>query len=304
MVDIPSESLRAHDFKAESAALRFHHAVYGAPPTTSLDGAACKRPPKHGEIPVLEAGVPTKGCHYKAYPDNHTTGGAGYLDVPKLYQLGKEQGVHIKTDLPPHRMGKELVGGEALGSGVIVGKRKDELLVLTDNHAVPETKGAATFVKLGDGKEYRARVVSRDPAHDGAILAVETGKDTDKEYKPAKIANDLSSFKHGAKALIVGYPERSRTPYASPADTIALARANELGPAVRMPGEDTRRQLAVFEAQTHEGNSGGPTYNPKGELVGTLEGGPDPRSPDALSVSLVNPITKSYVDGLIRRAKP
>jgi len=304
MVDIPPKSLSAHDFKAESAALRFHHAVYGGQPTTSLDGATCKGQPKHGEIPVLEAGVPTKGCRYKAYPDNHTTGDAGYLDVPKLYQVGKEQGVHIKTDLPPHGMGKELVGDEALGSGVIVGKRKDELLVLTDNHVVPQTKGAATFVKFGDGKIYRARVVSRDPAHDGAILAVETGNYTDKEYKPAKIANDLSSFKHGAKALIVGYPEGSRTPYASPSDKSALGRANELRLAVPMPGEDTRRQLAVLKAQTCEGNSGGPTYNPKGELIGTLEGGPDRRSPDALSASSVNPITKNYVNGLIRKARP
>lgn len=302
MSDIPYESSRGHVLKGEHA-LRLHNAAYSPLPVTSLDGAPCKRQPKEGEVPVLEAGVPTKGCVFKRYGDHHTTGSAGYLDIPSLFKKGKEEGVHIKTDMPPRGQGKTLEAAEALASGVIVGKRKGELLALTDNHAVPEQKGAKTLVRLGDGKVFPARVVSRDPSHDGAILAIETGKDTDKEYKPAKIADDTSFLKPGNKALIVGYPEGSRTAYASPAESIALNRADRLGPEMPIPGTDPKRKMALVQAQSREGNSGGATYNPQGELIGTLAGGPDPRDPDHLTVSLVNPITKGYVDGLIGKAK-
>jgi len=79
--DIPYESSRGHVLKGEHA-LRLHNAAYSPLPVTSLDGAPCKRQPKEGEVPVLEAGVPTKGCVFKRYGDHHTTGSAGYLDIP------------------------------------------------------------------------------------------------------------------------------------------------------------------------------------------------------------------------------
>jgi hypothetical protein len=299
------KTIGTESHSAEAAALRrashgFHKDAYAAP-ATSFEGIPCRHQPKPGELPELNFGKNSKGCDFKKYPAHGTGPGALDLDVPSIYKVAKEQAVHLRSLVTVPNKGQ----GEARGSGVIVGRIGNELLVLTDNHVVNDKihggRIDATEARLGDGtKTYTARVLVRDRKHDAAIVAVNTGADTDKLYKPASLPENLDSLKDGKKVLVVGYPEASNALHESPGIARGVERQDQLGikNMEPEPGDDPRRKIGIVEAHTREAESGGGTYNSAGQLVASLEGG----MPGDTHISLVNPLTRQYVQGLIRKA--
>jgi S1-C subfamily serine protease len=277
---------------------KMHGQVYQSFATT-YEGRPCHRQPKDGEIPELDVGKVGNGCQVKSYPPSHPPLKEGDLDIPTLYKEATEQNVQIKVDLVPLKKGGE--GGIGVGSGAIVGREGDEILVLTDNHVVSASHGQKVFdiqARFGDGQIYDGRVLTRDLKNDSAIVAFKTGVETDKEYHPATFEDGWSELKMGAKYLTTGYPGFTSRLHVSPGQLLAIDHSSKVPASEHLPGEDRNRYLALLYSHTRRGNSGGPTYNALGHVVGNLEmiiGG-------TTKYSFINPLSRQYVAGLLKQA--
>ncbi|SDF94655.1 putative serine protease PepD [Lentzea fradiae] len=146
--------------------------------------------------------------------------------------------------------------GDGLGSGVVLSA---DGKILTNNHVVASSGGAVT-VKLNDGREVPATVVSTDPASDLAVLqASVTG------LTPIKWA-DSDAVKVGDAVMAIGSPSGLQ-------GTVTTGIVSALDRKVTVPGQTRRAQPVSYQAiQTdasiNPGNSGGALVNAAGELVG------------------------------------
>ncbi len=160
----------------------------------------------------------------------------------------------------PKKMNSEMqktnIGG---GSGFIVSK---DGYVLTCNHVVEEPDADYTVI-LDPDRRYKAKVLSRDPLTDTAILKIEDGVafpflklgDSDKvELGETVVAvgNPLGEFEDTLSAGIVSGLSRKITAYSQ---TQTTSKATSL------------RGLIQTDAAINPGNSGGPLVNMKGEAI-------------------------------------
>jgi serine protease Do len=136
----------------------------------------------------------------------------------------------------------------SLGSGFIIDK---EGYVVTNNHVIEDADQIK--VKLGDDKEFDARVVGRDPSTDIALLKIQSARDL-----PVVRLGDSAQLKIGQWVVAIGSPfglERTVTA------GIVSAKGRVIGSG---PYDD----FIQTDASINPGNSGGPLINMKGEVVG------------------------------------
>jgi serine protease Do len=143
---------------------------------------------------------------------------------------------------------------EQTGSGFIVSK---DGYVLTNNHVV---EGADRVkVILTDRREFKARVVGRDPQTDIAVLKIEGNN------LPTVVLGDDSKTRVGEWAVAIGNP--LGLDFTVTAGIIsAKGRAREL----RGLNSNTYaiQDFIQTDAAINPGNSGGPLVNIRGEVVG------------------------------------
>jgi serine protease Do len=146
-----------------------------------------------------------------------------------------------------------VVEGRRMGAGAGVVWRADGL-VLTNNHVVSSRRDHAR-VTLADDRQFRARVLGRDPEVDLAVLQIEDGGEF-----PAASIGDSARLRVGELVFAIGHPWGLR-------DTVTggivshLTTAHTDGPRRAFPVIRTDARLAP-------GNSGGPLVNAAGEVVG------------------------------------
>ncbi len=143
------------------------------------------------------------------------------------------------------------------GSGFIVAQ---DGLILTNKHVVSERKAEYTVI-LSDGRPFPARILSRDPINDVAILKIdETGLPCVRLGDATKlqlgqsliaIGNALGIFRNTVSVGIVSGLSRSIT-----------AQAEPNAPPQEMRG------LIQTDAAINPGNSGGPIVDRNGYVVG------------------------------------
>jgi len=133
------------------------------------------------------------------------------------------------------------------GSGFIV---SSDGLILTNAHVV---RGATEVnVKLTDRREFRAKVLGTDPRTDVAVLRIEA------KGLPTVKLGDATTTKVGDWVLAIGSPfgfENSVTA------GIVSAKGRSLPDGGAVPFIQT-------DVAVNPGNSGGPLFNLKGEVVG------------------------------------
>lgn len=146
---------------------------------------------------------------------------------------------------------------QSSGSGIIIGQNDTELLLVTNNHVVEDSKTlTVTFI---DGSSAEAQIKGTDSDIDLAIIAVPLNKLSD------ETKNDIKTATLGdSDALRVGEP------------TIAIGNALGYGQSVtngivsalgrEIEGFDTK--LIQTNAAINPGNSGGALLNAKGEVIG------------------------------------
>ena len=152
----------------------------------------------------------------------------------------------------PEMPGRE---GVASGSGFIV---SPDGYILTNNHVVD---GASTVtVRLLDRREYKARVVGRDPTTDVAVLKINaTGLDA------APLGNS-DSARVGEWVLAVGNPLGENLTFTVTQGIVSAKGRSALG----LPGSSARsiQDFIQTDAAINPGNSGGPLVNVRGEVIG------------------------------------
>jgi serine protease Do len=136
----------------------------------------------------------------------------------------------------------------AQGSGFFI---TEDGYVVTNNHVVSD--GSAYTVVMTDGTELDAKLVGKDSRTDLALLKV----DTKRQFTYVKFADD-SKTRVGDWVVAVGNPfGLGGTVTAG----IVSARGRDIGSG---PYDD----FIQVDAAVNRGNSGGPTFNLSGEVVG------------------------------------
>ena len=135
----------------------------------------------------------------------------------------------------------------SLGSGFIIDTKGT---VVTNNHVI---SGADDIlVRVGD-KEYKAKVIGADPYMDIAVLKMET-KD---QFKPVSFG-DSDKARVGDWAVAIGNPFGL-------GGTVTAGIISARNRDINLTRYDDFIQT---DASINQGNSGGPLFNLKGEVIG------------------------------------
>ncbi len=143
----------------------------------------------------------------------------------------------------------EEMKGTSLGSGFII---NDEGYVLTNNHVVKDATDIK--VRLSDGREMEAKIVGRDASTDVALIKLQkvAGK------LPTVALGDSDALEQGDFVVAIGSPLGFRE---SVTLGIISAKDRQL---TGSPFDD----FLQTDAAINQGNSGGPLFNLKGEVIG------------------------------------
>ena len=135
----------------------------------------------------------------------------------------------------------------SLGSGFII---EENGIVITNNHVVANAEDI--LVRVAE-KEYKAKIIGTDPYMDIAVIKIET-KD---KFKPVSFG-DSSKARVGDWVVAIGNPFGLGGTVTS---GIISARNRQIGL--------TRYEDFIqTDASINQGNSGGPLFNLKGEVIG------------------------------------
>ncbi len=148
---------------------------------------------------------------------------------------------------------------EGAGSGIIISKNDNELLILTNNHVI---EGAEELsVQFVNEKSVDAKVKGTSPRKDVAVIAININnidKDTLNSIKIATMG-DSNKLKVGNGIIAIGnalgYGQSVTTGVVS-----ALQREVEI--------DETKSKMIQIDAAINGGNSGGALLNSSGEVVG------------------------------------
>lgn len=185
--------------------------------------------------------------------------------VEKAQQVSDQQGSQGSQGVPPgmspndpfyeffRRFGGQAPRGNSQpargeGSGFIV---SPDGYILTNAHVV---NGASQVtVKTTDRREYNAKVIGVDERTDVAVIKI------DAKNLPTVRIGDASKLKPGEWVIAIGSPfgfENSVT-----AGVVSATSRS-------MPGEGNYTPFIQTDVAVNPGNSGGPLFNLKGEVVG------------------------------------
>jgi serine protease Do len=186
-------------------------------------------------------------------------GGEGFDQLPDDHPLkrffrefgGPNFGGPNQGERPmPRQHGKGHLRPTAQGSGFIISA---DGYIVTNNHVVSD--GEAFTVVLNDGTELDAKLVGKDSRTDLAVLKIDNKENRTFTY--VKFADD-SKVRVGDWVVAVGNPfGLGGTVTAG----IISARGRDIGSG---PYDD----YLQVDAAVNKGNSGGPTFNLSGEVVG------------------------------------
>jgi serine protease Do len=136
----------------------------------------------------------------------------------------------------------------SLGSGFIIDK---DGLILTNNHVVEKTDEIK--VTLADKRDFKAKIIGRDPKTDLALIRIEA--DTPLEPLPL---GDSEKLEVGDWVVAIG----------SPFGLGHTVTAGIVSAKFRQIGAGSYDNFIQTDASINPGNSGGPLLNTAGEVVG------------------------------------
>jgi len=155
-----------------------------------------------------------------------------------FFEFFRHFGLPMPDSAPPSR---------GQGSGFIVGS---DGLILTNAHVVANAEEVT--VKLTDRREFKAKIVGSDPQTDIAVLRIEA-KDL-----PTVRLGDSKQARVGEWVVAIGSPFGFENTVTS---GIVSAKSRALPDGTYVPFIQT-------DVAVNPGNSGGPLFNLKGEVIG------------------------------------
>ena len=136
----------------------------------------------------------------------------------------------------------------SLGSGFIIDAKG---IVITNNHVIQNAE--EIIVKVNGKKEFKAKVLGADPLSDVAVLEIIS----DDTFIPVKFG-DSNKARIGDWVIAIGNPFGFGGTVTS---GIISARNREIGLS-------RYEDYIQTDASINQGNSGGPLFNLKGEVIG------------------------------------
>lgn len=261
---------------------------------TDVDNKYCPSFASNGQFPVMESKGNRDGCVFS----NSNIDPVSY----DVYKDHKNQTVKIYQEAGS---GKE-------GSGVMVAKSGKQCLVLTAEHVVdtgtnnkPALRASLSGATTGDpnvstvtaAADYPATVKKLDPKHDLALISVNMGADA-AQCKPVTVATnpDISAGNH---VVSLGYPGLSTSVYASPAESqgpvsLKTILGNKPSKHDYTKGEDFNRTLMRVDGLSVPGDSGGPTFDKDGNLMGIVD------RADSWSEADITPVDQAMIKRMIK----
>ncbi|MCR5585648.1 MAG: trypsin-like peptidase domain-containing protein [Lachnospiraceae bacterium] len=148
---------------------------------------------------------------------------------------------------------------EGGGSGFIVGMSDTEIFVATNNHVVENAEKIT--ITFSDDEVVNASVRATDPDNDLAIISVLKSEVSDETLLGLKVATLGSSDDAQVGEMVIaignalGYGQSVTVGYLSAKDRTVTYENNEM-------------KLLQTDAAINQGNSGGPLFNVRGEVIG------------------------------------
>ncbi len=184
-------------------------------------------------VTKFDAGIPELG-------QENAPHAAPFSDDPFFEFFRRFQG-------PQQRRGERDIPSHGLGSGFIVSSNG---VIMTNAHVVRDAK--EVIVKLTDRREFRARVLGSDPKTDIAILKI------DARNLPVVRLGHSNDLKVGEWVLAIG------SPYGFD-NTVTAGVVSAKG---RSLPDDSNVPFIQTDVAVNPGNSGGPLFNVRGEVIG------------------------------------
>ena len=169
-----------------------------------------------------------------------------------IYKSARDATVNITSTTYVRDWFMQVFPQKGTGSGFII---NPDGQILTNNHVV---QGASQLtVKLADQKEYKAKVLARDPRSDLALIRIETaGK------LPSLHLGESDNLVVGQKVLAIGNPFGFQ-------GTLTTGIVSSLDRSIQT--EDSQIPLEGMiqtDAAINPGNSGGPLLDSHGNVIG------------------------------------
>jgi len=143
---------------------------------------------------------------------------------------------------------------EGAGSGVVI---SDDGYIVTNNHVVEDAKADGIKVIFSDKKEYKAKLIGRDPLTDVAVLKIDaTG------LQAVHVGNS-DNVQVGEMVIAVGNPLGLHS-------TVTSGIVSALGRGALGLNKDNYaiENFIQVDAAINPGNSGGGLFNLQGSLIG------------------------------------
>ncbi|MCL4127315.1 UNVERIFIED_CONTAM: hypothetical protein GTU68_060900 [Idotea baltica] len=151
------------------------------------------------------------------------------------------------------RGGEQFHRKSGSGSGVII---SEDGYIVTNNHVVEFADEYE--VTLTDNREFKGKLIARDPKTDLAVIKIEG-----EHFKPAVYGNS-DDVKIGEWVLAVGNPFS----YLTSTVTAGIVSAKGRDLDILGQGKSTIESFIQTDAAVNPGNSGGALVNTEGKLIG------------------------------------
>lgn len=182
---------------------------------------------------------------------------AGELTPAVIYDIACRQVVAISTDASYTNFFGQTTSSPVTGSGFIV---TSDGYILTNYHVIDyayQNRKDIT-VMLRDGTKYPAAIVGVEAPNDLAVLKIDAG-DLD-----AVTFGDSDALSVGDELFAVG------NPLGELEFTMTFGRVSALDRLISTEENSLGINMFQFDAAVNNGNSGGPVYNDRGEVVGIV----------------------------------
>ena len=215
------------------------------------------QPTGGGKQVVINQASPISGSQ-SDIPTRDPDGGS--LTGNQIYELGRKQVVGVNTSLTTNIFG-QVSAASVSGSGFII---SEDGYILTNYHVISYAVvyGGDLTVLMEDGTKYPAQVVGYMDSNDVAVIKIDaTG------LSPVTLG-DSDKMLVGEWVYAIGNPlgelEYTMTP------GIVSARDRVITTNDDITGNATSINMFQISAAVNHGNSGGPVYNARGEVIGIV----------------------------------
>jgi serine protease Do len=221
----------------------------------------------------------------------------GVISPSTIYSMACTQAVAITTEITYTNFLGYTSSGAVSGSGFIISSNG---YILTNYHVIQQAVegGYDVNVYLYDGTEYVATVVGYEQDNDVAVLKIDVDN-----LDPVTIG-DSDSIDVGESVYAVGNP-LGELEYTMTTGTVS-ALNRDISSTDSSTGTTTTINMFQIDAAVNSGNSGGPVYNSRGEVIGIVTAKYSSSGVEGLgfaipindAISIANElITNGYVSG-------